>query len=191
MGWMTSASRIVVFSTVLASCGVGEAPPPGGGDGPSCADYCEDVTNACTGADAQYASHAACMEYCEDTGGFAAGSLDDSDTNTIGCRVFHAGAAADAPATHCLHAGPTGGGVCGTWCTNYCDLAMAHCTGANALYASHAACESACAAFATTGAQGDADGDTVQCRLFHLGAAAGDATHCAHASSDGGGVCVD
>lgn len=172
----------------LGACGVGDAPPAAGT--PTCADYCGDVMAACGGGDAQYASEAECLAYCDDTGAFGVGSTDDADTNTIGCRIFHAGAAAD-DATHCIHAGPTGGGVCGTWCDNYCDMALRHCTGEGALYADRAACEAACAAFSTDGAQGDAGGDTVQCRLFHLGAAAGDATHCAHAAPDGGGVCVD
>jgi hypothetical protein len=38
---------------------------------------------------------------------------------------------------------------------------------------------------------GDTGGDTRECRIYHLGAAAGDAAlHCPHASSDGGGVCI-
>jgi hypothetical protein len=190
MARMIDATWLVMLATVGA-CGVGEAPPPGGGATPTCAEYCDEVMSICSDANAQYADHAACTAYCEGVGVFGVGTTEDADTNTIGCRIYHAGAAASDPATHCLHAGPTGAGVCGAWCDNYCDMAMTHCTGANVLYESRAACEGACAGFATDGTQGDADGDTVQCRLYHLGAAAGDQTHCAHGASDGGGVCVD
>lgn len=164
-------------------------PSGGGACGSYCDNYCAVMGNVCTGGDAQYAGTAECLTYCEQVGAFAAGAASDTDVNTVSCRLFHAGAAA-SDATHCAHAGPTGGGACGSWCDNYCDLAMTHCTGGDALYASAAACQTACAAFPTTGAIGDADGDTVQCRLFHLGAAASDATHCAHGAADGGGVCV-
>lgn len=76
-------------------------------------------------------------------------------------------------------------------CTEYCTLAQANCTEANALYADQTACEAACAKLSVAGVTGDADGDTVQCRIYHLGAAKDDpATHCEHAGEDGGGVCI-
>ncbi len=74
-------------------------------------------------------------------------------------------------------------------CAAYCTNVMAGCTGDNQLYADEAACLAACATFPATGQDGDADGDTLQCRLFHSTAVADDASHCAHASSQGGGVC--
>ena len=44
------------------------------------------------------------------------------------------------------------------------------------------------------GASGDSSGDTLACRVFHLGLATASAdaatTHCPHASASGGGVCV-
>ena len=57
-------------------------------------------------------------------GGGVARRHDGGDTtgNTIGCRLYHAGAAAADPVLHCPHAGPTGGNVCGSWCDNYCQL---------------------------------------------------------------------
>lgn len=77
-------------------------------------------------------------------------------------------------------------------CADYCTDMMATCTGDNAQYESEAACQTACAGFATTGADGDTSGNTLQCREYHLGAAASDpATHCSHAGESGGGVCVD
>lgn len=82
-----------------------------------------------------------------------------------------------------------------TACSSYCTDMAATCTGDNAQYADDAACQSACAGFATTGTDGDASGDTLQCRVYHLGVAGTDAesatTHCPHAAADGGGVCVN
>jgi hypothetical protein len=57
-------------------------------------------------------------------------------------------------------------------------------------WADTTACETDCATWAV-GMPGDTGGDTRECRIYHLGAAAGDAAlHCPHASSDGGGVCI-
>jgi len=75
-------------------------------------------------------------------------------------------------------------------CDQYCTNAQANCTGANAIYTSPAACQTACAA-ATTGASpavptngttGATSGNTLQCRIYHLGtpAAGAPATHCPH-----------
>ena len=178
--------------------GGGVCVDPGPAD-PTCADYCAEVTAACTGDNAQYASEQACLDYCGTAALLPIGTLGDTSGNTVGCRMYHAGVAAQSAgnaATHCPHAGPTGGDVCGSWCDNYCHLALTNCTGGNALYAGQADCEMTCAQFATDGAQGDADGDTIQCRLYHLGVAGTDqatsaAIHCPHGAYDGGGVCVD
>lgn len=76
-------------------------------------------------------------------------------------------------------------------CTSYCADELTVCTGDNAQYADEASCLSACESFATTGTDGDTSGDTLQCRVYHLGAAESDpATHCAHSGESGGGVCV-
>ncbi len=43
-----------------------------------------------------------------------------------------------------------------------------------------------------TGTDGTTSGNSQACRVYHLGAAQTDAaTHCPHASADGGGVCVE
>ncbi|GMV41329.1 MAG: hypothetical protein AMXMBFR64_30450 [Myxococcales bacterium] len=183
--------------------------PHGGTDGggvcvgpepvePTCEDYCDQVTAACTGGNSQYASKEACLSYCGTWAMLPAGTVADTSGNTIGCRTYHATVAGQPgmAAVHCPHAGPTGGAVCGSWCDNYCHLASMNCTGGNALYASTPACMAACTAFSAAGSPGDADGDTVQCRIYHLGVAGSDvptssALHCPHGGIDGGGVCVD
>ena len=167
---------------------------------PTCGDYCAGVTAACTGDNVQYGSEADCVAYCETWGQLDPGTADDTAGNTIGCRTYHASVAsesADNAVIHCPHAGPHGGDVCGSWCENYCDLAGNNCSGEQELFADKGVCMAACEGFPADGAGGDSDGDSVQCRIYHLGVAGSDlaggsdATHCPHGAVDGGEVCVD
>ncbi len=163
---------------------------------PACGAYCDALGANCTGDNAQYDSDAACRVACA---GFDDSGMDgDTSGDTLQCRTYHAGdpAAAD-PATHCAHAGVDGGGVCAppepTRCDAYCDLALANCTGGNLLYTNRAECQAACAEITALGEEGDTSGDTLECRIYHLGdpASADPATHCPHGGPDGGGVCAD
>lgn len=159
----------------------------------SCADYCSSVQTACAN-DAgamtfyqQYGDEASCMAVCAT---FPIGTEGQMDSNTLGCRTYHAGAAANGPGTHCPHAGPLGGGVCGTdECDNFCSIAIAVCGDhASKPYDGVDACKTACMAFADTAtvpyATNVTDGDSLACRMYHLTVAAvSDAnkdTHCAH-----------
>ena len=160
-----------------------------GGSTPTCAAYCAKVQMNCTagsgdgGGHEQYADVATCTSYCMTAADWPAGMTGDTSGNTIGCRLYHAGAAAADPTTHCPHAGPTGGNVCGSWCENYCQLMAKNCTGANAVYDA-ATCMTKCATIPTSGQVNDTTGNSIQCRIYHLGVAASDpATHCAHAKT--------
>jgi hypothetical protein len=76
-------------------------------------------------------------------------------------------------------------------CEAFCTGLMAICTGANEqMGGDAAACETECAGWAP-GTQGDAAGNSLACREYHLGAARDtDADlHCPHAG--GQAVCVD
>lgn len=156
------------------------------GGGPTCADYCAKIETTCVDDDggaafAQYPSTAACLSYCASAAGWPAGMTGATTGNTIACRLYHAGAAAADPMTHCPHAGPTGGNICGSWCENYCQLMARNCTGANSVYDA-ATCMSKCAMIPTNGAANDSAGNTVQCRITQLGLAASDpATYCPRA----------
>jgi hypothetical protein len=56
-----------------------------------------------------------------------------------------------------------------------------NCTGSNAVYTA-AMCMTKCALIPTSGQPNDTSGDSVQCRIYHLGAAAADPVlHCPHA----------
>lgn len=155
---------------------------------PNCVDYCLAMNTHCTGDYfAQYGGDkAACESTCGNLAKFKPGSVLEKDTNTIGCRLYHAKAAQHDPIFHCPAATTESNGTCGTWCDNYCDLASSGCTGANALFTNDEACQTACAEFPEDGAPGDGIGDTVQCRSYHLliaGADEGAATeHCPHGS---------
>jgi len=91
-------------------------------------------------------------------------------------------AACDGGSTDSTDAGTDVANDCATFCSDYAttcpDVAFD-------------SCATDCAGWAA-GTPGDTSGNTFECRVYHLGAAAGDpATHCPHAAADGGGVCVD
>jgi hypothetical protein len=125
---------------------------------------------------------------------FPAGTAGDVNGNTLACHQYHVdlatGGDAVAKDTHCPHASPSGGGVCGTTCDAFCSAAVATC---GTEYADAAACSTACAGFAA-GAAGATSGDSLACRQYHVGLAttssANADTHCPHAGPSGGGICV-
>ncbi len=147
----------------------------------------------CTDDNAQYGSIAECEDYCNNASGWEPGLDSDTGGNTIGCRTYHGGApAAGDPITHCPHAGPTGANTCGTWCEVYCGLWENNCAGQPGDYNNTNECLATCAGFDDSGNPGDAQYDTVQCRIYHAGtpAAADPGTHCAHAREEPSSECV-
>ncbi|MFO0726199.1 MAG: hypothetical protein U1E65_20615 [Myxococcota bacterium] len=161
----------------------------------TCAEYCTKITANCTGANGQYSDNAACLTACA---GFPVGAAADTSGNTLGCRTYHAGAAMTAPDVHCVHAGPSGGGACGSPCEGFCSVEAVACTGANAqtFYGTGAACVTACTtAFANkmtpAYASSVVSGDSLSCRLYHATVASKDSAsagvHCAHTSTKTGG----
>ena len=91
-----------------------------------CASYCTAIMAACTGANAQYGSMANCTATCNTIAN--AGAVTNTMGNTLGCRIYHTELARSTPATHCSHAGPSGGGACGTTCQAVCDQIEELCT---------------------------------------------------------------
>jgi hypothetical protein len=156
----------------------------------------------CTGTNAQYTSNDICKGVC--AGFTAPGMLGDTTGDTLGCRIYHAGAAAGNPMLHCPHAGPSGGdkdpngtaGQCGEPCTAFCSIAMHSCTGANQQFGgSMATCMTACKTFPASPApytDSITSTNTLDCHIYHLSAAstaAGAATHCPHIVP-GSSVCM-
>jgi hypothetical protein len=152
--------------------------------------YCDTVTALCPGV---FTDTDACLSHCWLWAKLPVGGEATYEANSIACRGTHA---TSDQADTCDFAGPSGGGQCGSWCDNYCHLALQNCTGDHTLYGSLAECAAACALFPTHGAEGDEDGDTVQCRIHFLGLAASmpgvtEGAYCPRGSVDGGGSCVD
>ena len=154
-------------------------------DGPSCAAYCELVMDAC-GADLPFASVSACGTWCAFDAHMPLGEAGDDGVNTVACRMGFAALAQDDPEV-CGAAGPSGGGVCGTWCDTYCQVAPLACPG---LYEDSGACALACAAFPDGGLIGALAGDSVQCRMTRLAMAFADDSHCPAAGPTGDDVCT-
>lgn len=153
-----------------------EAPVTGS---PECEAYCTEIGKACTGQHAQFASRAACIRVCDE---YPRGEA--SPQNTLECRRGQVTQAlqTNEPGFHCPAAGPYGAGKCGSPCQAYCSLWGSICPeDAKAI----AACEKTCAAVPQTGAfslsSGDG-GDTIECRLSRLSAAALDSAECKNAA---------
>jgi hypothetical protein len=162
---------------------------------PTCAAYCTTIKANCTMAPSpgpnnrQYVMDSECMASCL---GMPVGVSADTSGNTLGCRMYHAGAAGMGPdlaasaATHCVHAGPGGAGACGANCAGFCQIARRAC--GNTPYASDAACMTACMAFTdTVKYSAPAAGNNLACRLYHATAASvAPVPHCGHIGPTGG-----
>lgn len=187
---LPSLAVAAVTATILAlaACGSSSSDPA---PTLTCAAYCTALTTNCTAANAQFTDEATCNTYCtraRTTPEFwSVGTEGSTSGNTLACRTYHGGApSATTPALHCQHAGPSGGDLCGDWCENYCDLALAACTGTLQLFADKPTCRTACATIASVPSTPNAtSGNSVQCRINHLGRASASAaaatTHCPHA----------
>ncbi len=111
------------------------------------------------------------------------GQRSDRAGNTVGCRLhFAESAAVIEKEFNCSAAGPGGNGVCGENCDGFCAIDHAVCP---EIYATADLCQTACATFPATGTSYNDSiqtGNTVECRLYHVTAAAGiDApSHCPH-----------
>jgi hypothetical protein len=168
----------------------------GGGSaycGTECEAYCTQMMATCVAGSAnqQYSTYAQCLSVCAAFPATGTRTPLDTTGDTIQCRMYHAlvaGTDSTTTTAHCPHAGPTGGGQCGTPCDAYCDVIQAACgtSGTDSQFSSTATCLTSCAAYATSGTFDDSTGDTLQCRMYHATVAlAGDTTakttHCPHA----------
>ncbi|MEO8182437.1 MAG: hypothetical protein ABI895_26675 [Deltaproteobacteria bacterium] len=185
-----------------------DPPPPDAGPDSSqperepCTRYCDAISSTCLPGvgsvpdNRAYLDRDACLKLCPYFPRAVAG--DPAGGNTLECRLalLDSAEAAEASAA-CQAAGRSGqvgaNLVCGSSCAAYCSLMQQICpTEFSALAPS---CESVCAglddelAFDVTG--DERSGNTVQCRLWHLGLAAtcdptGVATclplHCGHSA---------
>ncbi len=151
-----------------------------------CMPYCQMALANCAGMLQLYPDLDSCMKTCA---GFPSGAADGITAgDSVQCRTYHIGVAAQDPMLHCNHATDSGGGVCGVPCEVYCDRIAKRCP---ATAPAGAGCMDACNRYPANGQFGAQSGNTVQCRLYHVGlpAATGPPTHCPHTGTSGGGVC--
>ncbi len=151
-----------------------------------CQRFCRTVIEACgtapePGTLAVYDSQFVCERQCE---AFDIGAPGDSSGNSAHCRLTHAELARDFPGerrSECPAAGPGGDGVCGDNCEGYCSVMLAECSD----YDSRETCLASCRDVPDLGGFDISivEGDSLQCRLYHLNAAAvSPENHCPHAA---------
>jgi hypothetical protein len=188
---------LALATTTLTACFGSEDDPALAVSRSACEAYCFDLMDVCQGADQQFEDRAFCVEHCANWSGWNAGAPGNREDNDLACRETYVAEAAAGInlAESCLRAGPTGGGACGTLCENYCDLLEANCASQPAALP-RADCIAKCRALPTDGGPLDKNGNTVQCRMFHLGLAAHEppqsaALHCPHGAIVSSAFCVD
>jgi len=158
--------------------------------GSRCENYCHIIGQTCTGAHAQFSAPSECPVFCES---IRNGTVTDTAANSIECIIYHALAASvlNDPTTHCPHASPSGGNTCGSWCDVYCELVDRICVGTEKIFDNDTACHWQCPKYSNTATPGVDTGDSVQCRIYHLGEGHDDpAESCSHGGINGGGTCV-
>lgn len=173
-------------------------------EAPRCEDYCQIVMAACPQDQQVYESKRQCLAVCDVLPKGNVGSPAQGD-DSVACRKIHAYNAAmyADPATHCPHAGPGGGQVCGDDCPAYCTMLEAGCEAEfRASYGEGAAglssCQNACGERRSSEhldynvADADAPAaDPVACGLLYAARALQDranaVSHCA--SAMGGAKC--
>jgi len=167
------------------------------GSSPLCRQYCDAVMKNCTGSFAVYANSVQCLNLCRV---IEPGTPGDTVGNTVACRLANAVRAGDTdePGSHCPQAGPGGAAApspsgdglqaeaenlsCSTNCEGLCAGMLQLCP---EQFTSLPGCLADCASVPDLGGYDISigQGNSVQCRLFHLGAAAAAPDpHCAHAA---------
>jgi len=163
--------------------------------------YCQTLQYNCgngTSTNAQFAN----MGQCNATAaGYPNAATDDARNdnggNNLGCRQYHSQAAL-ASKVHCEHAGPSGAAVCGTRLEAWGSIinaapcndpsvkmfisSVGNATADTLVPPGH----SATTPYSTTF---DTGMNTQVCRIYHLGVASTDTSHCSHGIVSGGGLC--
>lgn len=187
--------------SVAASAASGGFP-----DKAMCASYCADIMANCTGNNAQYPDKVSCEAICA-TFPLGTPGPNAPQGDSLLCRAYHAGAPSKAaPATHCHHAGLTGGdlnptksggpvedGPCGDGAEAFCKAAVKTCP---TIWSTVPACLSEATNFKPDQvpySQTDVDKNDFGCHVSHLTLAARSndfaMVHCPHITL-GSFVCV-
>jgi len=170
---------------------------------PNVAHYCDVLEYNCgiNGTTGQFANKTQCLITAA---GYPNALADDATANggnNLGCREYHAQAAAGSGAfTHCEHGGPSGAGVCGSRLQAWGSILAANCNDTTAATFIGAVGNITATAAIPTGVSTaspyvpysttfDTSMNTQICRIYHLGVAATLPDHCPHGSISGGGLC--
>jgi hypothetical protein len=166
-----------------------------------CHEYCDTVANACSGEASVYSGTELCLAVCEK---LPPGKAGDEFKNTAACRLEQARIVErqhGEDLSQCPAAGPggealpdDGGPLCGSACEAFCTIYMKTCTDPEQfkVFEDEAECLDDCATVPDLGGYSTAisSGNTLQCRLWHVTAAADSPyPHCNHAA--GLNTCVD
>lgn len=146
-----------------------------------CKDYCDDALANCS-ADMNvdvYKSAEDCMSVCK---ALPLGKLNDKSGNTVGCRAYYAAQASnlESEENNCHAAAPGGGSPnngskpnCGTNCEGFCSIYEQVCPDADLKITDcRAKCEALPDENSYSVVRDFKGGDSIQCRLAHLTAAA-------------------
>jgi hypothetical protein len=162
--------------------------------------YCENLQYQCTSPNAQFGDINQCLKVAAS---YPTSGTDDArftSGHTLGCRQYHAQAAQSDATTHCQHAGPSGGNVCGAprdaWGTMF---AASPCNNSHVktflgLYTNKTIPDAMVPpGFSDTvpySVTFDGSQNTQACRIYHLSVASTlPDTHCVHGSVSGGDTC--
>jgi hypothetical protein len=160
-------------------------------DGGLCREYCSTVMEACTDENAVYPRIETCLGVCARLE--PGDEFEHTNANNVACRLRQARLALRSPddaRTTCRSAGPGGDGICGTNCEAYCELLDETCPKE---FAEIDDCPEICKGIPDLRAGSLlAEGNTLQCRLLHVGNATLDTkTHCPHSSAAPTKPCID
>jgi hypothetical protein len=167
-----------------------DAPPDGASSSMACMTYCNSIQTTCVGGNAQYdfgsvGTDGSCVGACLD---LPAGVAGAASGNSLACRVTHTQLAMTDPDTHCVHAGPSGGDMCGTTCEGFCSIASMACP----TQWPAATCAATCATVPSAPPydRSITTGDTIECRLHYAVLATVDAaTNCPETSPTNSTMC--
>jgi len=177
------------------------------GESAVCKTYCDTVMQNCVDPLYVYASRDACDGVCRALEQLQlVGEPQHAIGNTLYCRLQQAQGAGSTgePSQSCPASGPGGNGTCGSNCEGYCYLLSQICPAEFAkdqFQNSLSYCLTQCASIPVIDGGFNADqlsGNTINCRLYHVSAAAAaavagladqSAMHCGHAA--GAAPCVN
>jgi hypothetical protein len=156
----------------------------------SCRAYCRTMGANCSGANQAYTSINTCELVCAT---YETGVAGEQSNDSLACRITRAKDTTTNPATTCPKAGALAT-ECTEPCAAFCAQASTLCKPLGLFnYASVAECKTACATWpyvkaGGVGPGGDlvfSNGNTLNCRLYHLqsayeGTATSARTHCPH-----------